>query len=1271
MTTPQDSSTPRLGADAPLERGLTALATRRPVGVTMVVLTIIVFGLISLDRLPRNLMPDISYPSITVRTEYPGASPIDVEGRVSRRLEESLSQVRDLRRISSISRAETSDVLLEFAWGSNMALATADVREKVAQAFLPDEAETPTILRYDPTLDPIIQFGMFLTDASADDQAALVGLRILAEDEIERELETVPGVAGVRVRGGLEPEVRIEVAEQSLREKGLAFDLISQRIQEENLNQASGIIYEGENARVVRTVNEFRTVDEIRGLQLVSEPVPVHLRDLAEVTSSFEEPEVITRIDGRACVKIDIFKEADANIVEVAERVRRRLFGSQADREKLAKVEKMDEERRKEFAEKTLVLKTEKSDEGEDAKKKGKGAGRGGDHIPSRPDFIASRLPSNVKVEVMSDQSVFIENSLTDVRSMVLGGGVLAILILFLFLRRLSFTLAVGVSIPLSIVTAFIAMHLFGVSINMMSLGGLALGIGMLVDNSIVVLESIFRCREEGDDPVTASIRGTRAVASAVTASTLTTVAVFFPIVFVEGVAGQIFRDQALTVVISLVASLAVALYFIPSLVCRSLGSGDGEKTLGWRAPRLIKTVFRRPTWRVVVHSVRRPNGRWYRFPLWLVNLILSPLNFLLIFVMKWLTLAVLAISLLVIGIYRVCLRLLSPFTNLGQKGLFWVFDAALEALRRVYVRFLEGALRQRFVVAVVVGVLAFFAFRLVSDLENELIPEVHQGEFTVEVRLPRATRLEKTDDVIRPWEEFLLDKRRFPEIDTLTTTVGIEKDDVTAGDDGEHTAKLLVRLERSSDPERTEEIVKARIRESLSSARLGSAEIESTEFKNPVLFSFKMPIEVEVKGRNLGTLTRVTDDVEERMRGLEEIKDVRSSLARGSPEVRILPDRRLYQRYGLSPVAVGDVLRKKLLGEVKTHFSVGDRKVPIRVRLREDHRDSLGALDELVINPGSEREYQLRDVRRWATREDLASSESSSQGSDALSNDPLAALAAGAGGRGGEGVIGTARPAASDVDLVRGLPIIDGPAEIRRIGHERAAVVSANFSGMSLGGATESVEEILREVPRPANFTVEFGGQNDEMEKASGSLRQALLLAVFLVFVVMAMQFESFTQPLVIIVAVPLAFVGVLPVLWFLEIPLSIVVFIGMIVLAGIVVNNAIVLVDTSNQLRKQGLSPPDSLLRAGELRLRPILMTSLTTVLGLLPLTGILSSVPGVAAVLGGGDGAEIREPLAITVVAGLVASTVLTLVVVPVIASLADSLFGRGRAATEAES
>ncbi len=1195
METPPNSRNP-LDTAPVYEKGLTALATRRPVAVTMVVLTVMIFGVISFQRLPRNLMPDISYPSITVRTEYPGASPLDVETRVSRRLEEVLAQVRGLSRVGSISRAQISDVILEFAWDTNMSLATMAVREKIEQVQLPDEVIRPTILRYDPTLDPILQIGFYRTDlpataSSSEVNGALIELRLVAEDLVERELEKIDGVAAVRVRGGLEREIRIEVVEDRLRDHDLDIAVINRRLREENLNQASGLLYEGDQSYLVRTVNEFRDLDEIRAITLRSQgSAPLRLRDVATVTLSYREPEVITRIDGNPCVKVDIYKEADANVVTVAKKVKDRIHGTEAERERLEQFEREEREER--------IARTRRA--GDTSASRERSSKKGDNRQSSvlrRPNFLSARLDKGMQLEVMSDQSVFIENALDNVRRTGISGGLLAVLVLFLFIRNAWFTVTVGLSIPISVIAAFIALHVFDVSLNMMSLGGLALGIGMLVDNSIVVLESIFRCREEGDELRPAAIRGTREVAGAVIASTLTTVCVFFPIVFVEGIAGQVFRDQALAVVLSLIASLLVALYLIPSLVCRRINLGQHS---GGRPPPGFDPA--------PYHQMkRRLEGltEWLRRRSLVSMAIVSP---------PALIAAGLAVSVMIVGMALETLRcvitaLLWWLVSLAMRSqalvkgnistrverFFHAWDRMFEHFRRAYARLLGFCLTRRGGCVASVLLVTYISWLFFGRLGSELIPEVHQGEFTVDVRLPVGTRIERSEEIIRPLERAILAGPLAASLQSLTTTIGVEKNDVTAGDQGEHTARLLVRLLPGRDPLAAEEAAKRSLRELFRH----EPALASVKFENPVLFSFKTPIEVEVKGYDLRELRRITEQIEAALKRIPALKDVKTNIADGYPEVHLRLDREIMSRYDLTVQSVGELVRNKLQGNGPTAFTDGDRKIDLRVRLVERDRETVEQLRGLIVNSDSSVPLRLSDVAQ--------------------------------------------------------IEVSEGLAEIRRIGHQRAGLISANLTGTDLGQVVEDVEAAIKEIPRPAEFLIGFGGQKAEMDRALGSLVRALVLAVFLVFVVLAIQFESLIQPFVIIAAVPLAMVGVSPVLWAFDISLNVVTFIGMIVLAGIVVNNAIVLVDRINQLRSRGLAVREAIIEAGKARLRPILMTTVTTVLGLLPLTGVFQGIPGLEAILGTGEGAEIRIPLAVTVIAGLVTSTFLTLLVVPVIYSL----------------
>ncbi|MFY0535011.1 efflux RND transporter permease subunit [Nannocystis pusilla] len=504
----------------------------RPVAVLMVFLAVVVFGAFSIRLLPLNLMPDISYPRLTVRTEYPGAAPAEVENNVSRPMEEILGVVTGLTRIDSVSRGGYSDVILEFAWDTDMDEANQDVLEKIdaIKPTLPTEIKQPLILRYDPTLDPVLTLSIHspvepdLTGApgKVDDPFAgtsgLKYLRRIADRDIRRLLEPLEGVAAVKVKGGLEEEIEVRLDEDQLRRTNINIDTVIKRLQAENINLAGGSMRDGRTRYLVRTVNEFRDLDDIRDLVVVSrDGKDIKLRHLAEVRSGFKDRDVITRVDGREAVEIEVHKEADANIVDMAKRV---------------------------------------------------------------TDAVEQRVQPRIlkeygaQVDILTDRSKFIESSIDEVRGTALSGGILAVIILFLFLRDVKTTLIVAISIPISVLVTFAPLNIAGVSLNIMSLGGLALGIGMLVDNSIVVLESIHRCKEEGDDYIRATVRGVSEVGSAVISSTLTTVAVFFPMVFVEGIAGQMFGDLGLTVVFSLLASLAVALFLIPMLASRRFVGG-------------------------------------------------------------------------------------------------------------------------------------------------------------------------------------------------------------------------------------------------------------------------------------------------------------------------------------------------------------------------------------------------------------------------------------------------------------------------------------------------------------------------------------------------------------------------------------------------------------------------------------------------------------------------------------------------------------------------
>ncbi len=1263
--------------------GFFAITTTRPVAILMMVIGVCVFGFISYKQLAVNLMPDISYPSLTVRTEYSGTAPEEIETSISRPIEQALGVVGNLVSISSISKAGLSDVKLEFTWDTDMNRATSDVREKLDQVFLPEDVERPLILRYDPSLDPIMRLGLY-------GDKSLTRMRYRAEEGIKRILETLPGVAAVKVKGGLEEEIRVELNEQKLTLIGIDIQQVEQRLQQENVNLAGGNLKEGETEYLVRTLNEFKTVEEIADVVVGNfNGREIKVQDIARVVRTNKEREIITRINGEESVEIEVYKEADENIVTVAERVKNIVFGTP---DQQAFVKQLQEHVEKTEKEK----KAEKEEEPTNSKSKQDG-GRGDNLQKKRmTNFIANNLPDNIKIEILSDQSIFIQNSVDEVMNTAKIGGLLAIIVLFIFLRNFGATLIIGIAIPISIVATFAPMKMFEVSLNIMSLGGLALGIGMLVDNSIVVLESIARCRDEGDELIPATIRGVSEVGGAVFASTLTTIAVFFPIVFVEGVAGQIFGDMALTVVFSLLASLAVALFLIPMLSSRDMRKFSSQARLSEvlsrnilhfkseedlqqvlaRVPQvsywqkglaglhalamtlllfLVKTTKLFAAFLLVLAKAiillilslispvfglifyfRKINpsigsrliefaqqARWREFSfveeiwtsllrfesvpelfrslanrrdkfcsggltqkIWQAVMLVLPVFALLKFIIHFLLELIGKILHTVLTIITVLIKTIAILLKLifavPTAIVIHVFNFCYGFVERSYPVLLKNSLDNKLLVLGATALLFLLClFYFAPRLGSELIPEVHQGEFNLEVALPVGTPVEKTDARMIGIQDYM---SRQSGVAKVAAVAGTDKMANTSSEEGEHTAKLTVTITREKSIIDTEETLIADLRQ-----KMAGFSGMAWKISRPTLFSFKTPVEVQIHGYNLQKLQDISQDLEGRLADIAGLFDIRSNIQRGNPEVQILYNRILLAKYHLNIRDVASIVRNKIRGDVATEFKERDRRIDILVQLRKADRESIANLRRIIVNPGS--------------------------------------------------------PRAIPLEAVATIRVNEGPSEIRRVDQQRTAVISANVSGRDLHSVSADIFQVLQQTPMPVDFSFELAGQNKEMETSLGSLQLALALAIFLVYIVMASQFESLIHPLVIIFTIPLGLIGVVLGLFILNIPVSIVVLLGGIMLAGIVVNNAIVLVDYINQLRDRGMAKTEAIIEAGKARLRPIFMTTLTTVLGLLPMA------------IGAGDGAEIRTPMAITVICGLIVSTMLTLIVIPTVYSLVD--------------
>ena len=1094
----------------------------------MAVTAVLLFGYVSLDRLALNLLPEISYPSLTIQTDYEDAAPEEIEALLTRPVEEAVGVVGGLNRISSVSRPGQSEVVLEFNWDTDMNIAGVDVREKLDLIEFPQDSERPVILRFDPANDPILRI-------QVHGGLTLARLRDIADREFSKRLEAVDGVAAVKVVGGREEQIRVEIDERRVAELGLSITQVTDILRQENLNQASGSLYDLDMNYMVRMVNEFRSVDEVRGIVVADQGGrKIVIRDVARVWRGSKEREIIARYNGSESVEMAVYKEGDANTVIVSRAVMELL-------------ERMSEE----------------------------------------PTF-----PQGVQTSAVFDQSRFITQSVNNVLSSALVGGVLATLILFVFLRDGRSTAIIAASIPISVMATFAAMYQSDITLNIMSLGGVALGVGMLVDNSIVVLEAVDRYRHPSVPLAEAVYNGTKEVAMPVTASTLTTVAVFLPLVFVEGIAGQLFRDQALTITFSLLASLAVALTVIPMLLSARFRSAS---ELG--VPVAVGKRRARPSNRFAARAADALAFATVDAPKVIVSDIRAALR----------------------SASEAALRLAGP--------LLAAFDRRFPVVVARYERLLEWSLNSKTaVLGAVFGSVLLAGFTL-RFLGGELIPPLSQGEFAFEVEIPEGRPLEVTDRIL---QEIEVKARAIPGVAAVFSTVGgSQENQFASGDLEEHVGTLYVVLAERDD-QRLEADVIRQIRSMIAAI----PEAEPT-LQRPTLFSFKTPVEVEIFAYEIEDQREAASLIANRMSGIEGLRDVESTTRLGSPEIQIRFDRRRLNSLGLQEEQVARVMRNKIRGDVASRYREGDRQIDILVRVDEPDRNAISDIESMVINSAPRR---MPDAARSNAENGVSTARTSAQGSAGRTD---ATESSDDQRREQRPFVPIRLGQVADVEVKR------GPAEIRRIRSQRAAVVSANLSGRDLSGASNEIRAMLADLRTqlPVAATAAIGGQNQELEVSFRSLAFAMALAIFLVYLVMASQFESLLHPLIILLTVPLGLVGVVFTLALTGVDLSVIVLLGAVVLAGIAVNNGIVLVDYTNRLRGEGLPKRDALLRAGQVRLRPILMTSLTTLLGLLPL------------VFGWGEGDEVRMPMAVAVIGGLLTSTPFTLIVIPVVYELVD--------------
>ncbi len=1013
---------------------LARFSVHRPVLTTVVFMIVVALGIVAFIRLSIDLMPEITFPTISVRTSYGNVGPQEIEELVTRPIEESLAAVQGVEEITSTSTEGSGSVRVAFTWGYDLDVAANDIRDRLDRVIgrLPEDVDRPTMFKFDLSAFPIVTFGVSSPMNPLD-------LRQLVDDQIKYRLERVPGVAAVDVRGGLAREIHVDVKANQLKSLGLSTDAVIAAIRNENQNIPAGVYDQGNLEVLIRTMGEYTDLDEIRNTVItIRDGTPIQVKDVADVEDSWQEIRQEYRVNGQSGLRISVNKQSGANTVAVAEAVNAEIARINTD------------------------------------------------------------MPQVTLIPLI-DTSVYIKQAINNMGKSALIGGILAIIILLIFLRNITSTLIIATAIPISIIATFGLMYFSGYTLNIMTFGGLALGIGMLVDCAIVVLENIYRHQESGTPPVESALVGSAEVNGAIIASTLTTVVVFIPVVFVRGMSGVMFQQMAVVVSFALLCSLVVAMTLIPML-----------------ASRFLK--------------------------------------------------------------FRVRTR-----DNIAHRMFSWS-ERAFASVESRYSRLLNWALNHRPRVIWTAVVLFALALVLVRFIGVEFMPSADEGVVQVNLEMAVGTRLEILNEAALTVEKIVADN--VPEVESILTSVGGGGFQSAGG----HTVSIEVRLVPQNRRSRSSEEVSNDLRSKL--VNLPGTIVRVTPGQG--LFVFRMGstssdnVSVEIRGYDLQVANELAREVETAVKRVPDITDTQISREEGSPEQIVRVDRQKAADLGLSVSQIGNALETAVGGSPASYFRQGGKEYRILVRLSEEDRQNLASLLDLTVMNNRGQSVVLRNVVQAVPQE--------------------------------------------------------GPVRIERKDQERMITVRANFTGRDMGSIIADIREELRSVPVPKDFVILFGGDYEDQQEAFRELLLSFILAVFLVYLVMAGQFESFRDPFIVLFTIPMALIGIVVTMIMLNTTFSVQAFIGCIMLAGIVVNNAILLVDYTNQLRHHhGMAMVDAIRTAGSRRLRPIMMTTLTTCLGLLPLS------------IGLGEGGETQAPLARVVIGGLASSSLITLVLIPVVYSI----------------
>jgi hydrophobic/amphiphilic exporter-1 (mainly G- bacteria), HAE1 family len=1069
-----------------------SFCVNRPVTTSMIYLGVVLLGVISWALMPRELFPSISFPQLTVVTRYGNAAPEEIENLITKVIEESVGTVPNLKRVRSISKEGISLVTLEFAWGTDMGFAHLSAREKVDQIKdrLPNESEEPIIQRHNPFAHPVMIY-------SVSGEVHLSDLTEISKKVIKQRLEKVTGVASATISGGEEREILVEVDRGRMEATKVSISAVVDSLRNTNLNYPAGTTQGKFYEYLVRTMGEFKNIGEIGQTVIMVERPPeldfgreerdatrstrvkeqrfVHLQTISEIKDTFKEKSSYSRFNGRENVSISVQKQADANTISVAERVR----------------DAMEE--------------------------------------------LSGSLPQNIRVELVYDESVFIKTAVNGVFTDGVTGGVLAFLVLYFFLKSIGDAMIVSVAIPISTLVIFIAMYFKGISINMLSLAGLGLAIGNLVDNSIVVVENTARLRAQGGDAVKGAVEGAEDVGNSMVTSALTNVAVILPLLFAKGVAQQLFMDLFFASVGASIVSAVVSLTLIPRLAAHPVtvpgylmfwrrggngrggapagGNGSPEgAALGGEAPAPSRFAFL---------------GRAYRF------------------FKRGLTEEAFAD---IIARY--------------QKALTWILD------------------NPRNTGLIVAGLMAFSVLVMALH-EKVFMPKFDQGQFMIRIDMPVGTRLEVTNRVTAKVEKIISE---IPGVRDVTANVGSSSSESIEAL-GSHQSQAIINLDRRNVVRPTDDVIDD-LKRLLAAQNLEGAEVQYV-LQDSVLstaFETSAPIVVEIKGPDLVTLKKISTDVAAELERVPGLYGVKSSFALPSAETRISIDKDRAAGYQLSVAEIARTALIGIKGYVATTYKEGGQEVDVRVQLRAGDR------------------VDSDDIRRLTIR----------------------------------------APSGVMVPLaeVAGLETARGPSEIKHIDQQRAIVLTANVLKRSVADAIADVQAVIDQYTGLTDYNLVLTGESAQMKESFGGLSIAMVMSVLLIYMIMAAEFESFGQPLIIMSTVPFCLVGVALTLFVTRIPLSAPVMLGTIILGGLVVNNGIILIDFMNHMREEDPAADlrDVVMRGGCTRLRPIVMTMLVSILGVLPMA------------LGLSEGSEISSPMAKVTFGGLLVSACLSLFVIP---------------------